>query len=180
MLIVINRVDKLNMKTIRYCFFILFLLPCLTISAFSGRRGPYFPYFGSQYVFRGVILDNELFYHSSYVDLYSPKIKIIDDFGLGIEDTIVLLPDTTNINNNDPILETGWYLTEGGEYIVDFRINGYGQKCYTRFLAVSNGKVMGNLTNWQEFLLRRLKISPRGMSVERFEKKVKKKLYKKR
>jgi len=166
------------MKTIRSWFFILFLLSCLTISAFSGRRGPYFPYFGSQYVARGVILDNELFYHSSYVDLYSPKIKIIDDFDLGIEDTIVFLPDTTGMNNNDPILETGWFLKEGEEYIVDFRINGYGQICYTGFLVVNNGKVMGNLTNWQEFLIRRLRISPRGMRVERFEKKLKKKLNK--
>ena len=166
------------MKTIRYWFFILFLLPCLTISAFSGPRGPFFPYFDShsQYVVRGIILDNELFYHSSYVDLYSPKIKIIDDFGLGIEDTIVLLPDTTGMNNNDPILETGWYLKEGEEYIVVFMINGYEQKCFIRIQAVSNGKVMGNLTNWQDFLLKRFRISPRGMSVERFEKKVKKKL----
>ena len=82
---------------------------------------------------------------SSYEDLYSPKIKIIDDFGLGIEDTIVLLPDTTGMNNNDPILETGWYLKEGEEYIVDFRINRYGQLCYRSFFVVTKGKVIGNL-----------------------------------
>ena len=35
---------------------------------------------------------------------------------------------------------------------------------------------MGNLTNWQEFLLKRFRISPRGMRLERFEKKVKIKL----
>ncbi len=168
------------MGNFRFCFFMVFLLSCLTISAFSGRRGPYFPYFDSQYVARGVIIDNELFYHSSYVNLYSPKIKIIEDFDLGIEDTIVLLPDTTGMNYNDPILETGWYLKEGEEYIVDFKINGYGQQCYIEFLDISNDKVLGNLTNWQEFLLRRFRISPRGMSVERFEKKIKKKLYKKR
>ncbi len=163
------------MKTIKICFF-LFFWHCLPIYAFSGRRAPYFPYFGTQYVIRGVILDNELFYHSSYVDLYSPKLRIIDDYDLGIEDTIVLLPDTTGMNNNDPILETGWYLKKGDEYIVDFRINRYGQKCYTRFLEITDGKVIGNLTNWQEFLIKRFRISPRGMRIERFEKKLKKKI----
>lgn len=110
------------------------------------------------------------------MDLYSPKLRIIDDYDLGIEDTIVLLPDTTGMNNNDPILETGWYLKKGDEYIVDFRINRYGQKCYTRFLEITDGKVIGNLTNWQEFLIKRFRISPRGMRIERFEKKLKKKI----
>lgn len=168
------------MKTIKICFFVFLFCHCLPIYAFSGRRAPYYPYFSTQYVIRGVILDNELFYHSSYMDFYSPNIKIIDDYDLGIEDTIVLLPDTTGKNNNDPIMETAWYLKEGEEYIVDFRINRYGQRCYSSFLSVSNGKVMGNLTNWQEFLLRRFRISSRGMRIERFEKKVKIKLEKRK
>lgn len=164
------------MKNIRRLFFVLFLIYCLPTAAFSGRYGPYFPHFNSQYVIRGVILKNELFYHSSYVDLYSPEIKVLDDFDLGLNDTIVLLPDTTEMNNNSWFFETGWYLKEGEEYYIDFKTNKHGQLCYERFFEVSDGKVMGNLTNWQEFLIRRFRISPRGMSVERFEKKVKIKL----
>ena len=164
------------MKTIRHLFFVLFLIYCLPIAAFSGRYGPYFPHFNSQYVIRGVILKNELFYQSSYVVLYSPQISVLNDFDQGVRDTIVLLPDTTGINNNDPIMETGWYLKEGEEYYIDFKTNKHGQLCYERFFEVSDGKVMGNLTNWQEFLLRMFRISPRGMSIVRFEKKIKKKI----
>ena len=50
--------------------------------------------------------------------------------------------------------------------------------CYSIFLIVNNGRVEGNFTNWQEFLIRRFRISPRGMSVERFERKLKKKFEK--
>jgi len=148
----------------------------LPIAAFSGRYGPYFPHFNSQYVIRGVILKNELFYQSQYVVLYSPQIAVLNDFDQGVRDTIVLLPDTTGINNNDPIMETGWYLKEGEEYYIDFKTNKHGQLCYERFFEVSDGKVMGNLTNWQEFLLRMFRISARGMSIVRFEKKIKKKI----
>lgn len=166
------------MKTIRRFFFVLSLIFCLPIAAFSGRYGPYFPHFHAQYVIKGVILKNELFYQSSYDVLYSPQIVVLNDFDLGVRDTIVLLPDTTGMNNNDPIMETGWYLKEGEEYYVDFKTNKYGQLCYKRFFEVRDGKVLGNFTNWQEFLIRRFIISPRGMSVERFEKKLKKKLNK--
>jgi hypothetical protein len=100
----------------------------------------------------------------------------LNDFDQGVRDTIVLLPDTTGINNNDLIMETGWYLKEGEEYYIDFKTNKHGQLCYERFFEVSDGKVMGNLTNWQEFLLRMFRISPRGMSIVRFEKKIKKKI----
>ena len=148
----------------------------LPVSAMQFRDAPFFPNFNSEYVVRGVIVENVLFYHSSYVDLYSPEIKVLDDFDLGLNDTIVLLPDTTEMNNNSWFFETGWYLKEGEEYYIDFKTNKHGQLCYERFFEVSDGKVMGNLTNWQEFLIRRFRISPRGMSVERFEKKVKKKL----
>ena len=103
----------------------------------------------------------------------------MNDFDLGVRDTIALLPDTVGMNNNDPIMETGWYLKEGKEYFVDFKTNKYGQLCYERFFEVRDGKVIGNLTNWNEFLIRRFRISPRGMSVNRFEKKLKKKLKKK-
>lgn len=176
--ILLNRVDNFVMKTIRYLFFVLCLCKCLPIVAFSGRYGPFFPHFHSQYVIRGVILKNKLLYQSSYVVLYSPQIAVLNDFDLGVRDTIVLLPDTIGMNNNDPIIETGWYLKEGEEYYIDFIINKYGQLCYRRFFDVRDGKVLGNFTNWQEFLIRRFRISPRGMSVERFEKKLKKKLKK--
>ena len=156
---------------------ILFFL-FLPVSATQFRDAPFFPNFNSEFVVRGVIVENVLFYHSSYVDLFSQRIKILDDFDLGIKDTIVLLPDTTGMTINTFFLETGWYLKEGEEYYVDFRINRYGQMCYRRFLVVNNGRVEGNFTNWQEFLIRRFRISPRGMSVERFERKLKKKFEK--
>lgn len=168
------------MKTIRHFFFVLSFFFCLPIAAFSGRYGPYFPHFHAQYVIKGVILKNELFYQSSYDVLYSPQIIVLNDFDLGVRDTIVLLPDTTGMNNNDPIMETGWYLKEGEEYYVDFKTNKYGQLCYKRFFEVCDGWVLGNFTNWQEFLLRRFRISSRGMRIERFEKKVKIKLEKRK
>ena len=170
------------MKTIRCIFFVLLLISCLPIAAFSGRYGPYFPHFNSQYVVRGVILKNDIYYQSSYIDLYSPTIKVLDDFKLGIDDTIKLFPDTTGMNNNDPILETGWYLKEGEEYYIDFKTNKYGHLCYQRFFDVRDGRVLGNFTNWQEFRIRRFRflnafrIRPIGMSVERFERKLKKKI----
>jgi hypothetical protein len=164
------------MKNFRLFILTLLLLFLLPVSATQFRDVPYFPNFKSEYVVRGVIVENVLFYHSPYVDLYSPKIKIIDDFDLGIKNTIILLPDTTGMNSNSWFFETGRFLKEGEEYFVDYRINRYGQKCYTRFLEITDGKVIGNLTNWQEFLIKRFRISPRGMRIERFEKKLKKKI----
>lgn len=164
----------------RFSFFIAFFF-CLPIAAFSGRYGPYFPHFHSQYVVRGVILKNDIYYHSSFVDLYSPTIKVLNDFNLGIDDTIKLFCDTTGINYNDPILETGWYLKEGEEYYIDFKTNKYGQLCYQRFFDVSDGRVLGNFTNRQEFRIRRFRFlnafrsRPIGMSEKRFERKLKKK-----
>lgn len=166
------------MNKIRINAVIILLMSSLYAKAFSGRYSPYFPHFNSQYVVRGIILENDLFYHSSYVDLYSPTIKILNDYDLGISDTLVLLPDTTGMNNNDPIIETGWYLKQDEEYIIDFSINKYGQLCYSRFLKVNKGKVSENLTNWNEFMIRTLRISPRGMGIERFERKLKRKLKK--
>lgn len=168
----------------RLSFLFLSFFFCLPIAAFSGRYGPYFPHFNSQYVVRGVILKNDIYYQSSYVDLYSPTIKVLDDFKLGIDDTIKLFPDTTGMNNNDPIIETGWYLKEGEEYYVDFKINKYGQLCYKRFFDVRDGWVLGNFTKWQEFTIRRFRFfnafrsRPIGISEERFERKLKKKLEK--
>ena len=167
------------MKTIRRLFFVLFLICCLPIAAFSGRYVPYFPNFNTQYIVRGVVLDNKIYYHSTYVDLYSPKIMILNDFDFGIGDTVVFVPDTIAITPYTDFSETAWYLKEGEEYYIDYRINKHNQICYRRFLEIKDGKVIGNLTNWNEFLIRRFRISPRGMSVNRFEKKLKKKLKKK-
>ena len=166
------------MNKIRINVVIILLMSSLYAKAFSGRYYPYFPHFNSRYVVRGIIIENDLFYHSSYVDLYSPTVKILNDYDLEISDTLVLLPDTTGMNNNDPIIETGWYLKQDEEYIIDFRINKYGQLCYNRFLKVNNGKVSENLTNWNEFMIRTLRIGPRGMGIERFERKLKRKLKK--
>lgn len=166
------------MNKIRITAVIILLMSSLYAKAFQGRYLPYFPHFNSRYVVRGIIIENDLFYHSSYVDLYSPTVKILNDYDLGISDTLVLLPDTTGMNNNDPIIETGWYLKQGEEYIIDFRINKYGQLCYSRFLMVNNGKVSENLTNWNELMIRTLHIRQKGMRVERFERKLKRKLKK--
>ena len=166
------------MNKIRITAAIIILMSSLYAKAFSGRYYPYFPHFNSRYVIRGIIIENDLFYHSSYVDLYSPTVKILNDYDLGISDTLVLLLDTTGMNNNDPIIETGWYLKQGEEYIINFRINKYGQLCYSRFLKINNGKVSENLTNWNELMIRTLHIRPKGMRVERFERKLKRKLKK--
>lgn len=166
------------MNKIRITAVIILLMSSLHAKAFSGRYYPYFPHFNYRYVIRGIIIENDLFYHSSYVDLYSPTVKILNDYDLGISDTLVLLPDTTGMNNNDPIIETGWYLKQGEEYIINFRINKYGQLCYSRFLKINNGKVSENLTNWNELMIRTLHIRPKGMRVERFERKLKRKLKK--
>lgn len=166
------------MNKIRITAVIILLMSSLHAKAFQGRYLPYFPHFNSQYVIRGIIIENNLFYHSSYVDLYSPTIKILNDYDFGISDILVLLPDTTGMNNNDPIIESGWYLNQGEEYIINFRINKYGQLCYSRFLKINNGKVSENLTNWNELMIRTLHIRPKGMRVERFERKLKRKLKK--
>lgn len=160
------------MNKIRTTAIIILLMSNLYAKALSFRYYPYFPLFNSQYVVRGIILENDLFYYSSYVDLYSPTIRILNDYDLEIIDPLVLLPDTTGI----PLFETGWYLKPGEEYIIDFRINKYGQLCYSRFLKIINGKVSGNLTNWNELMIRTLNIRPRGMRIERFERKLKRKM----
>ena len=165
-----------NMKNVKFLLLLLFILFCLSVAAIQGRYAPFFPNFYSQYVVRGVILEKELFYHSSFVDLYSLKIKTLNDFDLGIKDTIILFPDTVGMNNEDPIRETGSFYKEGDESYVNFYENKYGQLCYSRFLPVKNNKVSGNLTNMQDFLLRRFRISPKGMSIERFERRIKKKI----
>lgn len=166
------------MKTTRFLLFLLFNLYCFSVAAFQGRPAPFFPNFDfhSQYVVRGVILEKELYYHSSFVDLYSLKIRTLNDFDLGVKDTITLFPDTVGINNEDPTIETGSFYKEGDESYIIFYENIYGQLCYGLFLRVKNNKVSGNLTNMQEFLLRRFRISPKGMSIERFERRIKKKL----
>lgn len=158
---------------------ILFLLPLISVVrvfAFQGRYAPFFPNFNSKYMVKGIIVDNNLYYHSSKLDLYSPKVKILNEYNIEVGDTAIFVPDTIGMTVYSDFNEIGWYLKNNEEYYISFSINKLGQLCYQRFLEVQDGRVIENMTRWQEFLIRRFRISPRGMSVERFEKRLKKKL----
>jgi len=167
------------MKSIKYIMFLtVWLTSYLPLSATQGRSAPYFPYFNAQHVVRGLILDNEFFYHAPYanVDMYSLEVKMLNKFDLEMNDTITLLPDTTAIDIKENVGETASHIKEGQEYFINIEINKYDQICFVYFLPIVKGKVQGNLTHWSEFWLRLLNKRPRGMSVERFERKLKKKL----
>ena len=144
----------------------------------------------NQYVIKGKILNKSSFLelesketHDKH-ELFSIELEVLDDFGIGLPQTILLVPDTCGgqfkINEIlnikvDKIIQYTELHQEPAYFF--FFINEVGQYCYSEVLRINNNRVEEILTRWNPpFRLKKKE----GMTVQKFEKRLKKILKKKR
>ena len=170
------------MNFLKFIILTFFLNDCLL--AFSqisfnepmtipGRPTPYFKNFTSQYVVKAEIIDTAVYKTYPNFDACCITIKVLDDFGCGLNDTITLYPDITWYESgsyswifelNNPIRNT--------EFYCDFHKNDENQYCYFRFYCIVDNKVLGMFTGFQYAMGRWLHIHKDGIKTTRFERRV--------
>ena len=170
------------MKLFRLLAFVIFLsVNQVAFSQFDtpvtipGRPCPYFKYFSSEFVVKGEIVDAEIFKAYPDFNTYSITIKVLDDFGRDLSDTITLYPDTVQYDEghyyswiyelNNPSREK--------EFYCDFFINDDNQKCYNSFFILVDNKVLGLFTGFQFTVAKLFYINKDGIKPSRFERRVK-------
>lgn len=172
----------LFMKYLRSILLTFFLNECLAaFPQFSfnepmtipGRPAPYFKNFTSQFVVKAEIIDTAVYKTYQSFDACSITLKVLDDFGYGLNDTITLYPDTVWYESgsyswifklNNPI--------RNKEFYCDFHKNDENQYCYCLFYCIVDNKVLGMFTGFQYAMGRWLHIHKDGIKTTRFERRV--------
>lgn len=149
-----------------------------TPGASPGRPLPYFRNFTSHYLVKGVIVGYDICktYHEKYstFNVYSIRVKVLEDFGLGLNDTIILYPDTILYDNGDYY---SWFYRldnplRDEEFYCSFYKNENNQECYNHFFIIIDGKVQGTFTKMEWLFQKCFGIYTKGIKPSRFERRV--------
>jgi|GEM_PF-4645707 len=171
------------MKKIVICIIVLIIT--YSVKASQWRYRAYFPHFYPQHVVKAKMLERNIYHENEFESFYSYTIQVLDDFGQGLADTLVLLPaDTTTSYDDLPTPNRQFmYLNMQSDYYIGFNSDSTNYYFYNmRYFTIDNNKVgWGPFTRFDDFL-DRIDILNLGlpikidMSVKRFERKLKRKL----
>ena len=115
-------------------------------------------------------------------ELFSIELEVLDDFGIGLQKTILLVPDTCggqfgqddimNLKVDEMVRYAEWY--QAPAYFFFYR-NEIGQYCYSKVIRINDNRVEEKLTRWNP----PFRFSKKeGMTVQKFEKRLRKILIK--
>ena len=173
----------------RNVFLIIALIITYSVQASQWRYRAYFPHFYPQHVVKAKMLERNIYHQNDFESFYSYTFQVLDDFGQGLADTLVLLPaDTTASYDDLPTPNSQFmYLNMQSDYYIGFNSDSTNNYFYNmRYFQIdnNNNKVgYGPFTRFDDFL-DRIDILNLGlpikidMSVKRFERKLKRKLKK--
>lgn len=171
----------------RNVFLIIALIITYSVQASQWRYRAYFPHFYPQHVVKAKMLERNIYHQNDFESFYSYTFQVLDDFGQGLADTLVLLPaDTTASYDDLPTANRQFmYLNMQSHYYISFDSDSTNKYFYNmRYFKIKNNKVgWGPFTRFDDFLYR-IDILNLGlpikidMSVKRFERKLKRKLKK--
>jgi hypothetical protein len=173
----------------RNVFLIIALIITYSVQASQWRYRAYFPHFYPQHVVKAKMLERNIYHQNDFESFYSYTFQVLDDFGQGLADTLVLLPaDTTASYDDLPTPNSQFmYLNMQSDYYIGFNSDSTNNYFYNmRYFKIdnNNNKVgYGPFTRFDDFL-DRIDILNLGlpikidMSVKRFERKLKRKLKK--
>ena len=163
---------------------IALLIITYSVQASQWRYTAYFPHFYAEHVIKGKMLERKLYHQNDFESFYSYTVEILDDFGQGLADTLVLIPDTTAFYDDLPTANREFqYMKMQSDYYISFCSDSTDRYFYDmRYFTIKNNKVgWGPFTRSDDFLYR-LDIFNLGlpkrhfMSIKKFEKKLKRKL----
>ena len=164
---------------------IIALIITYSVQASQWRNRAYFPHFYPQHVVKAKILERNMYHQNDIESFYSYTIKVLDDFGQGLADTLVLIPaDTTESYDDLPTPNRQFlYINMQSDYYIGFNSDSTNNYFYNmRYFKTDNNKVFwGPFTRFDDFQ-ERIDILNLGlpikndMSVKRFERKLKRKL----
>lgn len=173
------------MKKIVICIIVLIIT--YSVQASQWRYRAYFPHFNYEHVVKAKMLERNIYHKNRFENFYSYTIQVLDDFGQGLADTLVLLPtDTTTSYDDLPTPNRVFMaLKMESECYIGFSSDSTDNYFYNmRYFTIINNKVgWGPFTRFDGFL-QAIDILDLGlpikdkMSVTRFERKLKRKLKK--
>ena len=171
------------MKKIVICIIVLIIT--YSVQASQWRYRAYFPHFNYEHVVKAKMLERNIYPENEFESFYSYTIQVLDDFGQGLADTLVLLPaDTTRSYDDLPTPNREFMAMKmESECYIGFSSDSADNYFYNmRYFTIKNNKVgWGPFTRSDDFLYR-LDIFNLGlpkrhfMSIKKFEKKLKRKL----
>ena len=171
------------MKKIVICIIVLIIT--YSVQASQWRYRAYFPHFNYEHVVKAKMLERNIYHENEFESFYSYTIQVLDDFGQGLADTLVLLPaDTTRSYDDLPTPNREFMAMKmESECYIGFSSDSADNYFYNmRYFTIKNNKVgWGPFTRSDDFLYR-LDIFNLGlpkrhfMSIKKFEKKLKRKL----
>ena len=166
---------------------IIALIITYSVQASQWRYRAYFPHFYPQHVVKAKMLERNIYHENEFESFYSYTFQVLDDFGQGLADTLVLLPaDTTTSYDDLPTPNRVFMaLKMESECYIGFSSDSTDNYFYNmRYFTIINNKVgWGPFTRFDGFL-QAIDILDLGlpikdkMSVTRFERKLKRKLKK--
>lgn len=171
------------MKKIVICIIVLIIT--YSVQASQWRYRAYFPHFNYEHVVKAKMLERNIYHQNGFENFYSYTLQVLDDFGQGLADTLVLLPaDTTRSYDDLPTPNREFMAMKmESECYIGFSSDSADNYFYNmRYFTIKNNKVgWGPFTRSDDFLYR-LDIFNLGlpkrhfMSIKKFEKKLKRKL----
>lgn len=160
------------MKHLRWLLF--FILLSDGLFAFGERIRPLFKTFHNTVLVKAELVDKEVCEVCSYNVDYNIKIKVLDDFGCGVSDTITLYSPGICLDFSPMPLYSIYELDNPmreKEFYCDFYVDDDNNKNHSSFFIVVDDKVLGMFTRSQ-YALGRIGIYTHGIKPARFEKKV--------
>ncbi len=164
---------------------IIALIITYSVQASQWRYRAYFPHFYPQHVVKAKMLERNIYHQNDFESFYSYTFQVLDDFGQGLADTLVLIPaDTTESYDDLPTPNREFMAMKmESECYIGFSSDSADNYFYDmRYFTIKNNKVgWGPFTRSDDFLYR-LDIFNLGlpkrhfMSIKKFEKKLKRKL----